>query len=802
MKRAMKTAGSGWGALRESWVLPVVAALCFAVGGSCARKPDVPAEVRFPTSDLDIPTERLTGEADYDRARSLVTHGKTESARLILEEKTREPKLDLPDLQADRSEFLLGVLALRDGYAEKALGHLQSISFNYDRLVDYQLWFTAKAHHRLEHPAKARDALTDLIARYPDSIWRDKAFYLLLEIVDADDDFDAGAELVTDLALSGWLESGAFREKPGPALHMMARQLDAAGKKREALELLEWLYTDYAGTEEALELRPVIASLREELGLEPLVLTPEQRLSRVKQLYRATELDAALSEANALIRAISPERGIDVSDQYIDAIAWKGRVYEGKGESSKAARLYRKAVELGYDRDGTFQFRLAKIASRSSNKRAIHDYLMLVKHLPGSSLAPQALYTAARLAQISDNDKLAMSLFGRLLDEYPRDKEWVPLAYFNEGWIAFRDKDYAVAERAFQSLADRFPDSDEYHRALYWAGRAAAMDRGRQAGRVYMERLLSERPASYYGMLARSWIEGRSFDQMLIALSNREKGVDHKLPENHAVNESEQWLMAQADAYEWKRADAVANAAELIALGLLKEAENELDRAVESNEGKDAWRAIVPLYKRAGAWRAAQRLAFRIDGGRPPSVAEENRNHWEVLYPLGFSTFVDQYAHRNGIDPHLVLSIIREESHFDAAITSWADARGLMQIIPPTGRQIASAHRVKDFDPEQLYDPETNIRFGTYYLAKLVRRFGGNPVLAIASYNGGPHNVDKWKRRNGHLDLDVFVEEIPFHETRNYVKKVYRSWGLYRTLYGGEDLASRFSDKTETAANR
>src|SRR5690606_29170651 len=112
---------------------------------------------------------------------------------------------------------------------------------------------------------------------------------------------------------------------------------------------------------------------------------------------------------------------------------------------------------------------------------------------------------------------------------------------------------------------------------------------------------------------------------------------------------------------------------------------------------------------------------------------------------------------------------------FDAQITSWADARGLMQIIPPTGEQIASAHQMRDFSPEQLYDPETNIRFGTYYLAKLVRRFGGNPVMAIASYNGGPHNVEKWKRRNGHLELDVFVEEIPFHETRNYVKKVYRS---------------------------
>ncbi|MCB0221117.1 MAG: transglycosylase SLT domain-containing protein [Chrysiogenetes bacterium] len=780
-----------------------MAVTAFAVGSSCAHKtPSVPDEVRFPTSDLEIPTERVTGEEDYDRARTLVAHGRPESARLILEEKTREARFEQPDLQADRSEFLLGVLALRDGYAEKALGHLQKISFNYDRLVDYQLWYTARAQVQLEHPDKARTALTDLLARYPDSIWKDQAFYLLLEIVSTDPDRDAGAELATDLVLSDWLDSAAFKEKPGPALEMIAGLLDGAGKKREALDMLELLHTDYAGTEEAMEAGESIATLRKELGLGPLALPPAKQLSRVKQLYRAGELDAALNEANELLRATSPERGIPISDEYIGGISWKGKTYEAMGEPDKARRLYNKAVEVGYDRDGTFRFRLAKIASRISNTQAIKQYLLLVKHLPDSSLAPQALYTAARLAQISNNDRLAVSLFGRLLDEYPNDKEWVPLAYFNEGWIEFRKGDYAEAVAAFDKLIKRFPDSDEYLRAIYWAGRAAAMANDQPTARNHMELLLSERPASYYGMLARMWMEKRSFDSMLVALSERESGIERTLPERHVVDESEAWLTAQVDRYQWEMPGAVKNAGELIALGLLREAEDELSRAADANKGKDAWRALVPLFERAGAWRSAQRLAFRIDGGRPPVVAEDNRDHWEVLYPLGFSTFVDQYAHRNGIDPHLVLSIIREESHFDPQITSWADARGLMQIIPPTGEQIASAHRMRDFDPERLYDPETNIRFGTYYLAKLVRRFGGNPVMAIASYNGGPHNVEKWKKRNGHLDLDIFVEEIPFHETRNYVKKVYRSWGLYRTLYGGENLAARFKESTETASNR
>ena len=118
-----------------------------------------------------------------------------------------------------------------------------------------------------------------------------------------------------------------------------------------------------------------------------------------------------------------------------------------------------------------------------------------------------------------------------------------------------------------------------------------------------------------------------------------------------------------------------------------------------------------------------------------------------------------------------------------AELVSTAGAIGLMQIIPPTGKATAKALGIGAFETSMLYKPRTNILIGMAYFKKVLDEFGGNATYAIASYNAGPHNVASWKRRNGRLDDDEFVEEIPFLETRRYVKRVLRSYGVYASLY-------------------
>jgi soluble lytic murein transglycosylase len=155
---------------------------------------------------------------------------------------------------------------------------------------------------------------------------------------------------------------------------------------------------------------------------------------------------------------------------------------------------------------------------------------------------------------------------------------------------------------------------------------------------------------------------------------------------------------------------------------------------------------------------------------------------WEVLYPLKYWDSIERYSQDHDVDPYIIAALIRQESTFDPRVRSRAGARGLMQIMPYTGRNLARQHS-RRYRTQDLYDPEINIRYGTHYLKEVLDRFGGRLDYALASYNAGPHRVRAWTGMNLTLDSEEFIEEIPFTETRNYVKLVLRNEMLYRRLY-------------------
>ncbi|MFA5035466.1 MAG: lytic transglycosylase domain-containing protein, partial [Candidatus Margulisiibacteriota bacterium] len=145
---------------------------------------------------------------------------------------------------------------------------------------------------------------------------------------------------------------------------------------------------------------------------------------------------------------------------------------------------------------------------------------------------------------------------------------------------------------------------------------------------------------------------------------------------------------------------------------------------------------------------------------------------------------------KNDIDPYLILAVIREESRFLNAARSSASARGLMQIMPGTGRGIAKQLNLSSYRTSKLNNADTNIKMGTYYLSGLIKSFNNNWYLSLAGYNGGPNRVwryvKNWYGGNlGAVDIDEFVESIPIKETRLYVQKVMNSYFEYKRLYGG-----------------
>ena len=154
-----------------------------------------------------------------------------------------------------------------------------------------------------------------------------------------------------------------------------------------------------------------------------------------------------------------------------------------------------------------------------------------------------------------------------------------------------------------------------------------------------------------------------------------------------------------------------------------------------------------------------------------------------MLFPVAYWSLIQQYAPARGLDPYLIAALMAQESTFDADIRSHANAIGLMQILPATGRRYARTLGIPRFSAGKLTDPETNVRLGTAYFADLVERFGGVHI-ALASYNAGERRVSRWIAERPGVDRDEFIDDIPYPETQNYVKRIMGTAEDYRRLYG------------------
>jgi soluble lytic murein transglycosylase len=157
-------------------------------------------------------------------------------------------------------------------------------------------------------------------------------------------------------------------------------------------------------------------------------------------------------------------------------------------------------------------------------------------------------------------------------------------------------------------------------------------------------------------------------------------------------------------------------------------------------------------------------------------------SYWKILFPQQYWTAIEQYAGKNGLDPYMVASLIRQESEFNPGAISGANAWGLMQLLPSVGKSMAKEEGIHHFNEVELLNPETNIRLGTRYLKQTLDHFDGQPAYAFAAYNAGDSRVTDWQSIGKYHGMDEFVESIPFTETRDYVQAILRNESIYRAL--------------------
>ncbi|MEX2467870.1 MAG: transglycosylase SLT domain-containing protein, partial [Gemmatimonadota bacterium] len=471
-------------------------------------------------------------------------------------------------------------------------------------------------------------------------------------------------------------------------------------------------------------------------------------------------------------------------------------ILDRAGDGRRALIAYDRAHRLAADAgarlpDGARLERARLMATvRNRQPEALDAFRELRETLTDRRLAARNLRVWAQMRQRQGLTEQVRTLRGWLVEEYPESGEAAEIVFMrgydaeNAGRMneALRHYD-AVAETArtharagqarmragqielsrgaldaaagtFEAYLEDFPEGRRWEEAAYWAGRVRLEIGDHEAGVAHLRRVMGQ-PISYYAVMAADLID---------------EPFSVELPAGVAPEEP-QWLtdgLARLDMLE--RAD------------LTRGADAEVARLTERASGN---RPVMLALAEALIERGRT-----IDGINLGWAMLAEGDGWDeavlrVTFPFPYRELVRREAAEWGVDPIMLAALIRQESAFKVDIVSHAGAIGLMQVMPPTGEQLARVHGPVGFSSAALSTPEVNLHLGSAFLVDMTRRFGALP-LVLSAYNAGPTRATRWRQFPEASDDLRFTERIPFVETRGYVKNVRRNLGIYRLLYGEE----------------
>ena len=574
---------------------------------------------------------------------------------------------------------------------------------------------------------------------------------------EADALLEMGAALAAAQAYQALLLEEPSSGAAAGARLALAAALRASGENARAISTYRALWIDRPDDPAGRAAGRALRAWRQAGGAVPLA-TPDERLARASRFLELALPRRALKTLDRLdASAPPPEPAARSSLLRAFALVQLGRHAEaaaiaGRLEASPAANA---SVRAG------MQLVLARAAARAGRlEEASRRYRTLsTSKVEIAGVAPAQsrgiIEDAAFLAAWLYYDAGAYAKAAQLLRAYaraqPRSRRGEDARWF-EAWSLYRLGKRDDARRALSRLANGALEPA----ALYWQARLAP---GRDAQRTLYHRVLRKAPAgSWYALLAAGRLE---------AMGERPPALAAVAP-------------APLPDGEGAVHGALARAAKLLGAGLAAEAMGELRAAAGSREGRSSAALLAQLAEQAGD----AELPFRM--ARDHLAATRRAQRW--LYPRPFRDLMALGGAEAPADRYLYLAVMRRESAFRPDARSGAGAVGLVQLIPPTAERLAVVHGVPPGRVRRLELPEVSVPLGAAYLGLLMERFG-DPAVVLAAYNAGPPAVAKWAQNRAGLPLDEWAEDIPFRETRRYVKNVTADYVLYRALWEGSPLA-------------
>jgi len=656
----------------------------------------------------------------------------------------------------------LGHAYMLDKRYPDAVSSLRQAKEAGDSLADYDDFLAAKAYHESDQESQAEALLKGFRTKYPDSIFVDEVPELEANVL-LDMHDPAGAKGVLDAAAS---DPAAGRAGYQLAAGLVAQ---AQNQNAEAVRIYKALLLAYPLTTDASIARAKLTNLGAEESL-----TSDELRSLGDAYYRAGRYEDAADQYRALAR----KANLDEQTRNGFAVAAAACDLKLKRLTDSQAQ----ALPNTPDENGARRAYLLMELARNRNDLDAQTQIVtrMEADFPQSQWLAEALFSSGNMYLLRKDYARAAEYYGYLGDHFPSNKNG-SAAHWRAGWLNYRLGNYKEASRIFEEQIKKFPGTPETASALYWRGRlyetqdhdtAKAAANYRTIVRVYQH--------FFYAQMAR---------QRLTALGSTEVAASPdleqiKTPEIPTLSES-----FPEDSPHLAKAKLLANA------GL-----NEyLAREIAADPDSGSWSALAEaqIYASYGeAYRALRALKRALPGAASASIESIPLPYWRILFPEPYWSIIKAESAKNNVDPYLVASLIRQESEFNPSAISYANAWGLMQLLPSTGKTLARQEGLNHFQTFQLLDPETNIRLGTLYLRQTLDKFGGVPEYALAAYNAGDSRVVDWQSAGPYGGMDEFVESIPFTQTREYVQSILRNVEIYREIDATANAPSKTAKET------
>ncbi len=728
---------------------------------------------RFPDDDDAAQIHVVAEESPFHPVIESVRHEDWSNAHQRLSDPGLASKLegDAP------RQFLAGYIALEAGDAQRAAELLTSINDSVlPVLSDYRAYYAAKAAMELEdfHTATIQAALVSEDSR----LYRDAIYLLARALVEAGEtkDRERAAE-VMDLYLARW---GDGNDGPRVSL-LLGETLKELDRPQEAARVYFELYDGRPLRSEAREAEQRLTDMTD-------LLTSEQRTELEEE-----SVDRLMRRYHGLYNLHRSERVIDELGPRIDGLT--------AGSAERCQGLFKIAhshTKLRRHGDGTdwYQRVLDECADTSYHRRALYHgargmwnsgnrpgairwFQRLWNEYPDDSIADDAMYLQARVLRSADRPDEAHELLEQLVETYP-DGDMLKDAHWFLVRRLFETDDLQGVVDFVDGLDDTGED-DLYTRGRlhYFRGRALEMLGEDEEAEEAFSQVARDHPMSYYALLALNRLARVADDDSHDVCEAAAELCDEILSADPTSSPIEVPDVLREDG-------AFQRGTKLLTLGLDTHARAEFSvlRSRHAHNADTLW-ALAALLDRAGAYPISHNIARRhISGWMDEYPSAQTRQQWEVAYPTPFMDEVTRYADQRHIPAAKIYAIMREESGFHPRIESWANARGLLQLLDATAERMAARDGMNPYSFDRLDDPDVNVRLGSAYMELLGEQFDDHPVLVSAGYNGGSANVRNWLDSFGDLPLDLFVEDIPFHQTRNYAKRVTMSYWIYSYLYG------------------